>query len=83
MIATASETTHSDPAGAREGQRTARNPRPLAADQANSRGFLAALHPSTSPVRNDRSMEETMTDSKISVRDFDFYYGPAKVLHGI
>ena len=24
-----------------------------------------------------------MTESKISVRDFDFYYGPAKVLHGI
>ena len=24
-----------------------------------------------------------MPDSKISVRDFDFYYGPAKVLHGI
>jgi len=27
--------------------------------------------------------ERTMTDSKISVRDFDFYYGAAKVLHGI
>ena len=22
-------------------------------------------------------------DAKISVRDFDFFYGPAKVLHGI
>ena len=85
MIATASEmTSHSEPAGAPVGQRTARNPRPLAADQANSRGFLSALQPSgDSPARNDRSVEETMTDSKISVRDFDFYYGPAKVLHGI
>ncbi len=30
-----------------------------------------------------RTREQTMTDAKISVRDFDFYYGTAKVLHGI
>ena len=85
MTATVPELTcHSEPAGAPEGQRTARNPRPSAADPASSRGFLSALHPSgVSPLRNDRVVEKTMTDSKISVRDFDFFYGPAKVLHGI
>jgi hypothetical protein len=41
-------------ADAPEGQRTVRNPRPLAADPPSSRGFLAALHPSgVSPARND------------------------------
>src|SRR5437870_852005 len=36
-------------------------------------------------LRRSRSREDesSMTDAKISVRDFDFYYGAAKVLHGI
>src|SRR5207302_5607332 len=34
---------------------------------------------SSQPVAQDK----TMTDAKISVRDFDFFYGAAKVLHGI
>jgi phosphate transport system ATP-binding protein len=41
---------------------------------------------SPDPVETEREItqEQTMmTDSKISVRDFDFYYGSSKVLHGV
>ena len=88
--------SHSEPAEATEGQRTARHPQPKPAIRPSGGGFLGALSTEpraerptanrggTSPDRNDSlQQEQTMSDSKISVRDFDFFYGPAKVLHGI
>ena len=40
--------------------------------------------PKVSPPRMAPiQMNDIQTESKISVRDFDFYYGSAKVLHGI
>src|SRR5881275_1538000 len=42
-------------------------------------GVAQAFQPAFAAITN----EQTMTDSKISVRDFDFFYGATKVLHGI
>jgi len=75
----------SESAGAPEGRRTARSPQPMHETRSDREGFVAERHPSgVSPARNDGfTREQTMTDSKISVSNFDFYYGPSKVLHGI
>jgi phosphate transport system ATP-binding protein len=50
-----------------------------------ARGEGGSIRESIATVEAEQEMtqEQTMTDSKISVRDFDFYYGSAKVLHGV
>jgi phosphate transport system ATP-binding protein len=99
MTATVPELSiHSESVEAQEGRRTARSPQPHPRHESRPAGggFLATLRPEVrpeqspasrggaSPDRNDTlTQEQAMTDSKISVRDFDFFYGTAKVLHGI
>jgi ABC-type multidrug transport system fused ATPase/permease subunit len=79
-----------------EERRTAKNLRPQHETRRPEGGFLATLHQETRPERpvpsrrgsspdgsDSLTHEQTVSESKISVRDFDFFYGTAKVLHGI
>jgi phosphate transport system ATP-binding protein len=57
-------------------------------DDRDTRGWNAAVPAagpaaSSPPQTANHAQKATMTAAKISVRNFDFYYGTAKVLHGI
>jgi phosphate transport system ATP-binding protein len=54
-------------------------------DAAEQNAAVPAAGPASSspPQHAIDAQKATMTDAKISVRNFDFYYGTAKVLHGI
>jgi phosphate transport system ATP-binding protein len=54
-------------------------------DAAEWNAAVPAAGPAASspPQTADDAQKATMTDAKISVSNFDFYYGTAKVLHGI
>ncbi len=54
-------------------------------DDAGWNAAVPAAGPAASlpPSNANQAQKATMTDAKISVSNFDFYYGTAKVLHGI